>query len=109
MAERDYVHCYLSYSGYKRGERVLQGYWDTLDRLKIERNPYRAGFLQLVVVADTDEQAERDYYAHARYFYDKCLHVFAGFADAPGYRSIRTLEAGLAGESLAGPGRCERP
>jgi alkanesulfonate monooxygenase SsuD/methylene tetrahydromethanopterin reductase-like flavin-dependent oxidoreductase (luciferase family) len=93
VARRNYVYSYLSYSGYKRGKRLMDGYWETVDRLGLDNNPYRAGFAQVVVVADTDAAAERDYWPHVHYFYDKCLHVYEGFADAPGYRSIRTLEA----------------
>ncbi len=29
------------------------------------------------------------------YFYNRCLHVYPGFADAPGYRTLRTVKAGL--------------
>jgi alkanesulfonate monooxygenase SsuD/methylene tetrahydromethanopterin reductase-like flavin-dependent oxidoreductase (luciferase family) len=58
-------------------------------------NPYRAGFLQFVAVSETDAQAERDYAEHAEYFYNRCLHVYPGFADAPGYRTMRTVRAGL--------------
>ena len=93
-ATRDYVYCYLSYGGYKRAEALLKGYWDTLDQLGIEANPYRAGFLQLVAVADTDAEAEREYAPHAHYFYDKCLHIGGGF-NAPGYRTQATLERGI--------------
>ena len=59
------------------------------------RNPYRAGFLQFVGVSETDEQAEEDYAEAADYFYNRCLHVYSGFADAPGYRTMRTVKAGL--------------
>lgn len=97
VAERDYVYCYLSYSGYKRGQRVLDGYWETCDKLGVDRNPHRAGFLQLAVVADTDAEAERGYLPHLQYFYDKCLHVYPPFADAPGYRSLASLQTGLVG------------
>ena len=94
VAERDYVYCYLSYGGYKRGALLLDNYWETLDRMGIDRNPYRAGFLQLVIVAETDAQAERDYAQHVHYFFDKCLHIGQSWT-APGYRSIATLRAGL--------------
>jgi alkanesulfonate monooxygenase SsuD/methylene tetrahydromethanopterin reductase-like flavin-dependent oxidoreductase (luciferase family) len=95
VASRNHVYCYLSYSGYKRGKALLDGYWNTIDRMGIEPNPYRAGFLQLVAVADTDAEAERLYYKHAKYFYDRCLHIWEGFADPPGYRTIKTLKNGL--------------
>jgi hypothetical protein len=28
------------------------------------------------------------------YFYNRCLHVYPGFADAPGYRTIKTIQTG---------------
>ena len=42
------------------GGKIMQGYWDTLERMGIDNNPYRGGFLQLVCVAETDAQAEKD-------------------------------------------------
>ena len=96
VLDHDYCYCYLSYFGFIRGSKVLQGFWQRCDARGIERNPYRSGFLQLVAVAETDAAAERDYYTHADYFYNKCLHVFEGFADAPGYRTQETLRSGFA-------------
>ena len=92
----DYCYCYLSYFGFIRGSKILKGFWNRCEERGIEPNPYRSGFLQLVAVADTDEAAEREFYPHADYFYNKCLHVYEGFADAPGYRTQRTLRAGFA-------------
>ena len=31
---------------------------------------------------------------HVNYFYNRCLHVYPGFADAPGYRTIKTIQTG---------------
>ena len=58
-------------------------------------SPYRAGFAQIICVADTDAEAERLYSPHVIYFYNRCLHVYPGFADAPGYRTIKTIKAVL--------------
>jgi alkanesulfonate monooxygenase SsuD/methylene tetrahydromethanopterin reductase-like flavin-dependent oxidoreductase (luciferase family) len=44
-------------------------------------------------VADTDAEAEKLYAEHVHYFYNRCLHIYGGFADAPGYRTIKTLQA----------------
>ena len=90
----DYVYCYLSYFGYKRGIQVMDGFWKEMERLGVDDNPYRAGFLQLVCVAETDEKAKELYAEHVDYFYKKCLHVYEGFAEAPGYRTIRTIKSG---------------
>ena len=89
--ENDYVYCYLSYSGYENGMTRIRGFWDRAEELGYDNNPYRAGFLQLVVVSETDEQAEKDYAQHAMYFFKKCLHTYAGFVEAPGYRTMNTI------------------
>ena len=95
-AERDYLYAYLSFMGYKRGEHVLKGYWEAMAKHGKDANPYRAGFLQICAVANTDAEAERLYARHAEYFFDKCLHIAPAFADAPGYRSLASIQAGLA-------------
>ena len=91
----DYCYCYLSYYGYKRGKEVLDGFWHEVEQRGVEPNPYRVGFLQLVGVADTDAEAEKIYGPHADYFYNRCLHIYDGFADAPGYRTTATLRRGF--------------
>ena len=98
VTKQDHVYCYLSYFGHKRGLQVMEGFWEEVARQGKETNPYRAGFLQFVAVSESDAQAERDYAEHAEYFYNRCLHVYPGFADAPGYRTMRTLRAGLSSQ-----------
>jgi alkanesulfonate monooxygenase SsuD/methylene tetrahydromethanopterin reductase-like flavin-dependent oxidoreductase (luciferase family) len=93
--ERDYLYAYLSYFGYKRAKSAMDGFWNEVDRHGRERNPYRAGFLQFVGVSETDAQAEADYSEAADYFYNRCLHVAPGFADAPGYRTRESVKAGM--------------
>jgi alkanesulfonate monooxygenase SsuD/methylene tetrahydromethanopterin reductase-like flavin-dependent oxidoreductase (luciferase family) len=91
----DYVYCYLSFSGYKRAKQLMDGYWQRVADRGKDMSPYRAGFAQTIVVAESDAEAERDYRQHIDYFYNRCLHVYPGFADAPGYRTIRTLQANV--------------
>jgi alkanesulfonate monooxygenase SsuD/methylene tetrahydromethanopterin reductase-like flavin-dependent oxidoreductase (luciferase family) len=95
VSRMDYMFSYLSYFGHQRGLSVMKSFWEELARLGKDDNPYRAGFLQIVAVSETDAQAERDYAEHAEYFYNRCLHVYPGFADAPGYRTMKTVKAGL--------------
>ena len=92
--EQDYVYCYLSYSGYEMGKTLMDGFWDEVARLGAEPNPYRAGFLQLVAVSETDEQVD-EYAPYIEYFYKKCLHVPAYFANAPGYRTVKSVRSGI--------------
>ncbi len=91
----DYVYCYLSFSGYKRAKQLMDGYWQRVRERGKDDSPYRAGFAQTIIVAESDAEAERDYREHVDYFYNRCLHVYPGFADAPGYRTIKTLKANV--------------
>ena len=58
-------------------------------------SPGRAAFAQIFCVADNDAEAEKLYAEHILYFFNRCLHVYPGFADAPGYRTINTIKAGV--------------
>src|SRR5271166_5074820 len=93
-----YQYSYLSFFGYRHGRRVTDGYWHALDRLGKEGNPYSLGFAQILAVADTDEEAEREYGPHVDYFFNRCLHVWSGFAEAPGYRTLDSIKSGFLGQ-----------
>ena len=92
-AERDYVYSYLSYFGYKAGAATMRGFWDEMDRLGKDRNPYRAGFLQFVAVGETEQEALELYREPAEYFYGRCLHVNPKWASPAGYQSEATMRA----------------
>ncbi|MEZ5816964.1 MAG: LLM class flavin-dependent oxidoreductase [Hyphomicrobiaceae bacterium] len=94
-AEMDYVYCYLSYYGYKTGLGVMKGFWEEMDRLGKDRNPYRAGFLQFVGVAESRSEALERYAEAAEYFYGRCLHIDPRFAQPPGYVTEATQRVGL--------------
>src|SRR5881398_1775518 len=76
----------------------MDGFWEAVARKGVDANPYRAGFLQFVAVADSDAEAERLYARHALYFYNRCLHLYPGFANPPGYTSIATIRKGIEGQ-----------
>ena len=93
--DNTYSYSYLSFSGYIRAKALMDGYWKRVaERKAPDDSPYRAGFAQTICVAETDAEARKLYEKHILYFYNRCLHVFAGFADAPGYRTIRTIQSG---------------
>jgi alkanesulfonate monooxygenase SsuD/methylene tetrahydromethanopterin reductase-like flavin-dependent oxidoreductase (luciferase family) len=92
--DHDYNYSYLSYSGYKAGKMLLDGYWERAAALGKDDSPYRASFAQVICCAESDAQAEELYAEHVLYFYNRCLHVYPGFADAPGYRTVKTIKAG---------------
>jgi len=97
-AKNDFLYAYLSYSGYKAGLATMQGFWEAAERNGIDRNPHRAGFLQFVGVAETDEEAERLYSGPAMYFYNTCLNFNPGFSNPPGYTSVATMRKGIEGQ-----------
>jgi alkanesulfonate monooxygenase SsuD/methylene tetrahydromethanopterin reductase-like flavin-dependent oxidoreductase (luciferase family) len=91
-ASQDYTYSYLSFFGYQFAKKLMGGFWDTMDQLGIDRNPYRAGFAQQICVSETDERAEEEYLEHVLYFFNKCLHIPPWFLEAPGYRTRRSTE-----------------
>jgi len=95
-AEKEYVYSYLSYFGYKAGERTMKGFWSEMKRLGKDANPFRAGFLQFVGVAESREEALRLYRGPAEYFYGRCLHVSPRWAEPPGYMTEASLRRMLA-------------
>jgi alkanesulfonate monooxygenase SsuD/methylene tetrahydromethanopterin reductase-like flavin-dependent oxidoreductase (luciferase family) len=92
--ERDYNYSYLSFGGYKAGKALLDGYWERVRAAGKDESPYRAAFAQIICVAETDREAEELYAEHILYFFNRCLHVYPGFSDPPGYRTIKTIQAG---------------
>ena len=96
-AEMDYVYCYLSLLRLQGREGDDDGFWDEMARLGKDRNPYRAGFLQFVGVAESREQAMELYAEPAEYFYGRCLHIDPRFAGPPGYATEETQRRGIKG------------
>jgi alkanesulfonate monooxygenase SsuD/methylene tetrahydromethanopterin reductase-like flavin-dependent oxidoreductase (luciferase family) len=90
--KNDYTYSYLSFFGYQFAKKLMGGFWETVERLGGEMNPYRAGFAQQICVSETDEQAEHDYMEHVSYFFNKCLHIPPYFMESPGYRTKRSAE-----------------
>jgi alkanesulfonate monooxygenase SsuD/methylene tetrahydromethanopterin reductase-like flavin-dependent oxidoreductase (luciferase family) len=93
--DHEYSYSYLSFSGYLRAKQLMDGYWRRVAERGVDESPYRAGFAQIICVADSDAEAETLYASHMLYFFNRCLHVYPGFADAPGYRTVETLKANV--------------
>jgi alkanesulfonate monooxygenase SsuD/methylene tetrahydromethanopterin reductase-like flavin-dependent oxidoreductase (luciferase family) len=91
-ATEDFTYSYLSFFGYQNAKKLMGGFWETMERMGIDQNPYRAGFAQQICVSETDERAEQEYLEHVAYFFKKCLHIPPWFFEAPGYRTRRSTE-----------------
>ena len=66
------------------------GFWDEMARQGKDRNPFRAGFLQFIGVAETTEEAVKLYKEPAEFFYTNCLHVDPSYVMPPGYVTEKT-------------------
>ena len=76
----------------------MNGFWEEMDRLGKDRNPYRAGFLQFVGVADTREEAYRLYRGTCGILLRPLPARRSAFRRAPGYTSEATQRAGVVGQ-----------
>ncbi len=94
-AQHDYNYSYLSFSGYKRAQNMMNGYWDRRAALGADDNPHSAAFFQQVCISETDAACEKEWWPHVDYFFNKCLHLYPGTSEAPGYRSEASLRAGI--------------
>jgi alkanesulfonate monooxygenase SsuD/methylene tetrahydromethanopterin reductase-like flavin-dependent oxidoreductase (luciferase family) len=92
--EHDYNYSFLSFGGYIQGKSLLDGFWERVAASGKDESPGRGGFAQIIAVGETDREAEELYAEHLLYFYNRCLHVYPGFSDPPGYRTIKTIKAG---------------
>ena len=91
VCEKGYCYCYLSYYGNIFATKIMERFWERVEQNGLDTNPYRAGFLQLVAVSETDAQAEKDYEKHIQYFFNKCMAVAPEFQAAPGYQDYKSL------------------
>ena len=98
-AEMDYVYCYLSYFGYKAGQSTMDGFWEEMERLGKDRNPYHAGFLQFVGVAETPRGSLSSSIASRRNISmaAACTSIRASPAP-PGYTTEATQRRGIQGQ-----------
>jgi alkanesulfonate monooxygenase SsuD/methylene tetrahydromethanopterin reductase-like flavin-dependent oxidoreductase (luciferase family) len=89
--DRNFPYAYLSYFGGKSAEQVMDRFWSRAAAKGRDANPYRAAFLQVVGVAETDRQAEEEYGKHVEYFYHKLLHLPLGYIAPPGNADYKSL------------------
>ena len=68
-----------------------------MEQLGKPLNPFQGAFAQFVGVADSEKEAYELAREPAEYFFNSCLHVYAGFADPPGYKTPNTVRAGVDG------------
>ena len=107
-AEKDFLYAYLSYFGYKSSAAVMKGYWKAMGEMGMEPNPFQAGFLQAIGVAESRQEAEELYTGPGNYFFDTCLHLSPRFASPPGYTTEESLRARFASQVVTAANRANR-
>ena len=95
--ERGYAFVYLSWFGPTlTARRIFDRYWEAAEARGIPRNPYRVGFVQSVVVSETDERAEVEYGRYVENaFRQGPGSVPLHYMGLPGYVEPRGVEAML--------------
>jgi alkanesulfonate monooxygenase SsuD/methylene tetrahydromethanopterin reductase-like flavin-dependent oxidoreductase (luciferase family) len=76
----------------------MKGWWNRMKDLGKEPNPFHAGFLQFVGVAETRKEAEKLYAEPADYFYNRSFHLDPSFSNPPGYTTEDTVRSKLASQ-----------
>lgn len=98
-ARHNYSYSFLSYFGAEVAKKGMEGFWEFTRSRGLDENPYRAGFLQLVVVGESDEQVAREYGEHVEYFYKKCLHVPPHYMmGPPGHKDYEAFASSVRSE-----------
>lgn len=92
--DENYCYGHLSFSGLCSAKLIVNGFWKHVAKRCGDTNPHRMAFTQICFVAETDAQAERDYYEAVKYFYSH-NPVAPGFVQPPGYQTLRSLRTAM--------------
>jgi alkanesulfonate monooxygenase SsuD/methylene tetrahydromethanopterin reductase-like flavin-dependent oxidoreductase (luciferase family) len=95
VIEHDYLYAHTSVSGHTRAKYFLDHYYSMVEAAGKEPNPYRLATTQPVFVANSESEAEEMYSEAVDYFFDKCRHIYPGFANVPGYQTMRGIKESL--------------
>jgi alkanesulfonate monooxygenase SsuD/methylene tetrahydromethanopterin reductase-like flavin-dependent oxidoreductase (luciferase family) len=94
VLDEDYCYGYLSFFGLDNARPIVSGFWDRVEERGFDVNPNRMAFTQIICVADTDAEAEREYAEAVDYFFTRQKGQIH-FATPPGYMTIASQREGL--------------
>ncbi|MCA9829398.1 MAG: LLM class flavin-dependent oxidoreductase [Dehalococcoidia bacterium] len=95
VIDENYCYGHLSFSGLGSAKPLVDGFWEYVDKRGGDMNPNRMAFTQICCVAETEEQAEKDYAEAVRYFYTH-NPTSPAYVQPPGYHTQATLQAQMA-------------
>jgi alkanesulfonate monooxygenase SsuD/methylene tetrahydromethanopterin reductase-like flavin-dependent oxidoreductase (luciferase family) len=90
VSEKDYCYGHLSFGGLHNAKPLVDDYWEYVDSIGGNMNPYRMAFTQLICLSETDAKAEEEYSEAVKYFYMGAGKVNPKFYAAHGYRTERS-------------------
>jgi alkanesulfonate monooxygenase SsuD/methylene tetrahydromethanopterin reductase-like flavin-dependent oxidoreductase (luciferase family) len=90
VIDHDYCYGHLSFSGLYSSKPLVDAFWEYVAKRGGTMNPHRMAFTQIVCIANTDAEAEREYYDAVRYFHRNGLPA-AGFLNPPGYTTLKSM------------------
>ncbi len=90
----DEAYCYghLSFSGLQSAKPLVDAFWNYCEQRGGDMNPHRMAFTQIICCAETDAEAEAQYYEAVRCFH-RSNAVDPNFAAPPGYSTERSMRA----------------
>lgn len=91
VCEHDYCYGHLSFSGLYSSKPLVDGFWEYINQRGGNMNPHRMAFTQIICMANTDAEAEKEYYDAVRYFHRNSAP--GTFGNPPGYTTIRSMKA----------------
>ena len=92
VIDNDYCYGHLSFSGLYSSKPLVDAFWEYVAKRGGTMNPHRMAFTQIVCVANTDAEAEKQYYEAVRYFHRNGAPSM-GFLNPPGYTTIRSMKS----------------
>ena len=90
-AERGYAYVCLASRGLAPAQAAMDGFWSRIEAHGLPPNPYQGAVSQTIVVAQTDDEAQQRYQEHIDYTSRHTLDEFAGWTEAPGWRTERGI------------------
>jgi alkanesulfonate monooxygenase SsuD/methylene tetrahydromethanopterin reductase-like flavin-dependent oxidoreductase (luciferase family) len=94
VLDEGYCYGYLSFFGLENARPIVKGFWERVVEREIEPNPHRMAFTQIICVADSDEEAEREYEEAVKYFFTR-MKVPLHYATPPGFMTTASLREGM--------------
>jgi len=97
VARKRYAYMGIPYFHFSVFDRMFRMFRDACETEGYTYDPLQAGWLTPIYVADTDEEARRQYEEHFWYFVQRLLPGIS--VNPPGYTSLRSLENIMKGAS----------